>query len=168
MLRSQKVKVIFHFDPGQILLTIHTYTHTKNKPWKVSLYMRKKKLLKKKLTKKRNKWTCSVFSWCDAQPVSGISGDREFFYIYIIYTSIYIWIYLHHLAIGSVGDPFQSRKQPIFFFCWPPSSSLDFFFIFFHRKLLRLFLPTPLFFCVTTQRFFIISLRTRFWQRTGC
>lgn len=148
MLRSQKVKVIFHFDPGQILLTIHTYTHTKNKPWKVSLYMRKKKLLKKKLTKKRNKWTCSVFSWCDAQPVSGISGDREFFYIYIIYTSIYIWIYLHHLAIGSVGDPFQSRKQPIFFFLLAPFLFLGFFFYIFPQKTSTIVFAPPPFFSV--------------------
>lgn len=102
----------------------YTHTHTqKINLEKCPCTWEKKNFWKKNLQKKRNKWTCSVFSWCDAQPVNGNRGDREFF-IYIIYTSIYIWIYLHHLAIGSVGDPFQSRRQPIFFFL-PPFSSLN-------------------------------------------
>lgn len=97
----------------------HTHTQKKTNLEKCPCTWEKKKLLKKKFTKKKGTNELAVFShgamhsqWVEAE-------ETENFFIYIIYTSIYIWIYLHHLAIGSVGDPFQSRKQPIFFFLAP-------------------------------------------------
>lgn len=121
----------------------HTHTQKKTNLEKCPCTWEKKKTFEKKFTKKKGTNELAVFShgamhsqWVEAE-------ETENFFIYIIYTSIYIWIYLHHLAIGSVGDPFQSRKQPIFFFSplFLPLTLRIYFHWFF-----SFFLPCPLFF----------------------
>lgn len=102
----------------------YTHTHTqKINLEKCPCTWEKKNFWKKNLQKKGTN-ELAVFSHGAMHSQWMETEETENFFIYIIYTSIYIWIYLHHLAIGSVGDPFQSRRQPIFFF-WPPFSSLN-------------------------------------------
>lgn len=122
------------------ILTDHTHIHTHKKInlEKCPCTWEKKTFEKKNLQKKRNKWTCSVFSWCDAQPVSGLRGAWEFFYIYYIYIYIYM----------NISSSSRDRQ------CWGSISkpqTADFFFsplpcIFFNGFFFFFFWPSPFFY----------------------
>lgn len=127
------------------ILTDHTHIHTHKKInlEKCPCTWEKKTFEKKNLQKKRNKWTCSVFSWCDAQPVSGLRGAWEFFYIYYIYIYIYMNISSSsrdRQCWGSISKP----QTADFFFSPLPCIFFNGFFFFFWPS------PLFLFFCVTT------------------
>lgn len=115
----------------------HTHTQKKTNLEKCPCTWEKKKTFEKKIyKKKRNKWTCSVFSWCDAQPVSGSRGDREFFYIYYIYIYIYMNISSSSRDRQCWGSVSKPQTADFFFFSplFLPLTlhlfSLIFFFIF--------------------------------------
>lgn len=87
-LRSQVVKVIFHFDPGQFLLTIH-----KNNLEKCPCTRKTLKNLQKKRTIVLK--LCSNYVLFNAYTQTVTSKETEnFFYIYYIYIYIYDYIFI--------------------------------------------------------------------------